>query len=252
MTILELKNITKNLKKETNSDVIRDINLSIDEGEFIAIMGPSGSGKSTLLKIIASLIPPTSGTVVFGNEAMSKKDKEVLSEFRRKELGFIFQNFNLLPTLTVIENIMIPLTLERENIKGAQKKAEILMRKLDILKLKNERIFNLSGGESQRVAICRALIHHPRLLLADEPTVSLDFKSAQSVLNILKEVNENEKLTTLMVTHDAYAASFCSKVIFIQDGQLYKHMIYRGGRKEFYQEILNVLSNMGDKKHELL
>lgn len=252
MTLLEIKNISKKFT-DNGRKVLQGITLDIEEGDFVAIMGPSGSGKSTFLKIISTLEEPTEGEIIFRGENISSKyvNNDKLSDFRRENLGFIFQDFNLISTLTVIENIMLPLTLNREDPTIAKKKAMRLMNNLDITKLKDDRIFNLSGGEAQRVAICRALIHEPQLILADEPTGSLDSKASNDVLNILSEVNQKHNMTTLMVTHDAYAASFCSKVIFVKDGIFYDQLIFGGGRREFYQNILGVLSKLGGQSYDL-
>lgn len=252
MSLLEIKNITKRFP-DNEREVLQGLTLKVKKGEFIAVMGPSGSGKSTLLKIISTLEVPTTGEISFNKENLNSKtiNKDMRADFRRKNLGFVFQDFNLISTLSVIENIMLPLILEREKPIFAREKAIRLMQKLDIIKVKDERIFNLSGGETQRAAICRALIHDPKLILADEPTGSLDSKSSNAVLNILSDINQKDKITTLMVTHDVYAASFCSKVLFIKDGQFYDQLIFEGDRREFYQNILDVLSKLGGKSYDL-
>lgn len=251
MSTVELKNINKTYYDEVSVKVLHGVDLKVNEGEFVAIMGPSGSGKSTLLNIIATLDKPTSGELLFNGQDALITDKNKLAEFRRKNLGFVFQKFNLLEPLTVIENIMLPLTLERISTKKAQNRAIKLLTQLNILQLKNKRIYQLSGGEAQRVAICRALIHRPSLLLADEPTGSLDSKAANDVLDILSTINKQEKVTTLMVTHDAYAASFCSKVIFIKDGVFYDSLVSENNQTEFHKNILRVLSELGGKNNDV-
>lgn len=244
MSLLEVKQLSKNYGNN-GPDVLQKIDLSVDEGEFVAIMGPSGSGKTTLLNCIGTLDKGSSGTILLNGAEPAHYSKEKLAEFRRQNLGFIFQSYNLLAPLSVEENILLPLTLDRKNLKESQIKAEKIMDLLGISSLKNKRIHEISGGQAQRVAIGRALIHSPKLILADEPTGNLDSKAAGDVMNILQEMNKKEKVTTLMVTHDPNSASYSSRVIFIKDGKLFNEIYCGESRDAFYQEILTVLSFLG-------
>lgn len=252
MAILEIQNLVKNYFGEVTVEVLKGINLKVEKGEFVAIMGPSGSGKTTLLNCVATLDTPTSGGILIDGANPQSFSPNQLADFRRQNLGFVFQNYNLLAPLTVIENIVLPLTLEKESPALMLPAAESLMKELGILELKDKRIYQLSGGEAQRVAICRALIHEPSLILADEPTGNLDSKAANSVMELLSQLNVERQVTTLMVTHDAFSASFCNRVVFIKDGRFYNELYLGDDRDAFYQKILTVLSHLGGRSHELL
>lgn len=252
MALLEIKHLVKNYDGEVTVEVLKGIDLKIQKGEFVAIMGPSGSGKTTLLNCIATLDDPTSGSVVLEGANPHQFNKNQLADFRRQKLGFVFQNYNLLAPLTVLENILLPLTLDRVKPKEQIALGEKLLAELSISHLRDKRIYQLSGGEAQRVAICRALIHDPSLILADEPTGNLDSKSANDVMTLLAETNRLRQVTTLMVTHDAFSASFCNRVIFIKDGKFYNEIYLGESREDFYQKILTVLSHLGGRSHELL
>lgn len=252
MAILEIQNVVKNYFGEVTVEVLKGIDLKVEKGEFVAIMGPSGSGKTTLLNCVATLDAPTSGRILLDGTDPHSFPANQLADFRRRNLGFVFQNYNLLAPLTVIENIVLPLTLERKSPEEMLPAAEALMKELGILALRDKRIYQLSGGEAQRVAICRALIHEPSLILADEPTGNLDSKAANSVMELLSQLNQERQVTTLMVTHDAFSASFCNRVVFIKDGRFYNEIYLGNNRDEFYQKILTVLSHLGGRSHELL
>ncbi|HIZ52424.1 ABC transporter ATP-binding protein [Enterococcus eurekensis] len=252
MSLLSVKQLTKNYTGEVTVEVLKGIDLTVEKGEMVAIMGPSGSGKTTLLNCIATLDQPTTGEVLLANENPHLYQKNRLADFRRHNLGFVFQQYNLLAPLTVIENIVLPLTLDGEKPASMLKKAEDLLNELGISALRDKRIYQLSGGEMQRVAICRALIHNPMLILADEPTGNLDSKSADDVMGLLSQLNFERQVTTLMVTHDAFAASYCHRVVFIKDGRFYNEIYLGENRDEFYQKILTVLSHLGGRSHELL
>ncbi|WP_312497523.1 ABC transporter ATP-binding protein [Enterococcus sp.] len=250
MALLELKNIHKTYTGEVSVDVLQHIDLKVPEGEFISIMGPSGSGKTTMLNLVATLDQPTSGTVIIKGEQPLTLSKEKLARFRRQQLGFVFQNYNLLAPLTVAENVMLPLTLDRVPVGEMQQRCAALLDELGIAEKAEKRIYQLSGGEQQRVAIARALIHQPELLLADEPTGNLDSKAARDVMEILSRMNQQRKVTTMMVTHDPYSASFSDRIVFIKDGKLYNEL-YRGSdQQQFYQKILDVLAHLGGRRHE--
>ncbi|MGY3714656.1 ABC transporter ATP-binding protein [Sutcliffiella cohnii] len=249
--MLKVTNVSKVYDGKVAYRALTDINLEIEKGEFVAIMGPSGSGKTTLLNIISTNDEPTSGSVEIEGENPHKLKKNALAKFRRNELGFIFQDFNLLHTLTVEENIVLPLTLEGTKVKEMKAKAAEIADTLGISSLMNKRTYEISGGQAQRVAIARAMIHKPKLLLADEPTGNLDSKASKDVMKMLVSINEKEKTSLLMVTHDPLAASYSDRVVFIRDGKLHSE-IYRGdNRHAFFQKIIDMLSLMGGDGNDL-
>lgn len=245
MKILEVRNLSKVYGSKVIFSALEDISFTIEEGEFVGIMGPSGSGKTTLLNMVSTVDKPTSGEIsIRGKNPLNLKAEE-LALFRRRELGFVFQDFNLLDTLTVGENIVLPLTLDGVSVNKQDYELDRISRILGIEDLINKRTFEISGGQSQRTAIARAVIHNPTLLLADEPTGNLDSKSAKTVMELFEKINKKEKVTTMMVTHDALSASYCSRILFIKDGAIYNE-IYKGeSRQQFYQEIIDVLALLG-------
>jgi len=250
MEILSVRNLGKIYKGMVSYEALSNLDLSINEGEFVGIMGPSGSGKTTLLNMISTIDKPTSGEIRIDGEDPYKLSQDKLALFRRRELGFVFQSFNLLNTLTVKENIVLPLTLDGVGIEEMNSRVDVLADKLDITSILDKRTYEISGGQAQRTAIARALIHQPKLLLADEPTGNLDSKSARDVMEILEKRNREDQATMMLVTHDPVAASYCSRVIFIKDGQLYNEIYYGDNRAAFYQKIINVLSLLGGNGHE--
>ncbi|MFT8708907.1 MAG: ABC transporter ATP-binding protein [Sporolactobacillus sp.] len=223
---------------------LQDVTFSVEKGEYIAIMGESGSGKTTLLNTLATLEKPTSGSVILNGQEVTRIKENKLAEFRRSHLGFIFQDFNLLDTLSVRDNIFLPLVLGRKNVHVMEQRLEALAPKIDIADLLNKQPFELSGGQKQRVAIARALITEPELILADEPTAALDFKNSESLLSLLEGINKAGQ-TILMVTHSAIAASHAKRVLFIKDGRIF-HQLYRGHREPatFMQEISMTMTNL--------
>lgn len=226
---------TRFSKEETRA--LQDVDFKVDQGEFIAIMGESGSGKTSLLNILATLDKPSNGSVILNGQDITKIKEGQLADFRLKNLGFVFQDFNLLDTLNVQDNIFLPLVLARKNYKEMESKLEMLAPKLRIDSLLNKRPFELSGGQKQRVAIARSLITNPQILLADEPTAALDFRNSEDLLNLFEDINLDGQ-TILMVTHSANAASHAKRVLFIKDGRIF-HQLYRGNKsnKEFGKEI---------------
>jgi putative ABC transport system ATP-binding protein len=203
------------------------------------------SGKTTLLNLISTVDKPTSGEISIKDKNPSKFKGDELALFRRRELGFVFQDFNLLDTLTVGENIVLPLTLDGVDVNIQDNELCRLSKILKIENLIHKRTYEISGGEAQRTAIARALVHNPTLLLADEPTGNLDSKAAKTVMELFEKINHEEKITTIMVTHDVLSASYCSRILFIKDGTIYNE-IYRGdSRQQFYQEIIDVLALLG-------
>ena len=224
-------------KGEIMTRALQDVDFKVDENEFIAIMGESGSGKTTLLNILATLEKPTNGSVILNGEEITKIKESKLAEFRLKNLGFVFQDFNLLDTLSVKDNIFLPLVLGSLPYQEMEKRITRLAPKLHIEELLEKRPFELSGGQKQRVAIARSLITNPQLLLADEPTAALDYRNSEDILNLFEDINSYGQ-TLLMVTHSANAASHAKRVLFIKDGRIF-HQIYRGNKtnQEFSKDI---------------
>ncbi|WP_434794818.1 ABC transporter ATP-binding protein YxdL [Terrisporobacter petrolearius] len=248
MEILNIKNLKKVYGKKVISTALNNISFAIDDGEFVGIMGPSGSGKTTLLNLISTIDKPTSGTITLRGENILNLKGDDLALFRRRELGFVFQDFNLLNTLTIGENMILPLTLDNVDLKEQENRLNKVSKILGIENLLDKRTYEVSGGQAQRTAIGRALINNPTLVLADEPTGNLDSASARDVMEYLEEINKEEKVTTMMVTHDPLAASYCNRILFIKDGEIYNE-IYKGeNRIQFYQEIIDVLSLLGGTK----
>jgi putative ABC transport system ATP-binding protein len=250
MEILTVNNLSKTYKGMVSNAALSKINLKINKGEFVGIMGPSGSGKTTLLNMISTIDHPTSGEIRIGGEDPFQMSHDQLALFRRRKLGFVFQSFNLLHTLTVKENMVLPLALDGVELTEMDRRVDILADKLGISAILNKRTYEISGGQAQRTAIARALIHVPQLLLADEPTGNLDSKAARDVMEILEKRNKEDEATMLLVTHDSMAASYCNRVIFIKDGQLYHEIDYSDSRAAFYQKIIGVLSMMEGAAHE--
>ncbi|WP_210470501.1 ABC transporter ATP-binding protein [Sporosarcina sp. 6E9] len=221
------------------------------EGEFVAVMGPSGSGKTTLLNLISSIDLPTYGRIFINNIEPEKLTENNLALFRRSNLGFVFQEINLLNMLTVEENIVLPLTLDGFSIEEMEKRVSLLTNRLGLTEILDKRPDELSGGQAQRTAIGRALVHKPKIILADEPTGNLDSASAKEVLELLSEVNQTEGTTIIMVTHDPIAASYCDRVVFIKDGEFFNEIYKDERRQTFFQRILNVLSLLGGHSNDL-
>ena len=245
MPLLEVKNLKKIYTTRFSSQQVQslsNVSFTVEKGEYVAIMGESGSGKTTLLNILASLDKPTQGEVLLNGKSMTAIKEKEISEFRRKNLGFVFQDFNLLDTFSVKDNIFLPLVLSKEAYPIMKQKLNILAPKLGISHLLEKYPYEISGGQKQRVAVARALITQPQLILADEPTGALDSKSTDQLLDIFHEINK-EGQTILMVTHSTKAASFANRVLFIRDGMVF-HQIYRGNQtnEQMYQSISDTLT----------
>jgi ABC-type antimicrobial peptide transport system, ATPase component len=254
LKVLDAKDIIKiygGKKGISKTKAIDGISLSIEEGEFVAIMGPSGSGKTSLLNILSGIDKPTSGYVNLLGEEIINFNKDKMTKFRRERLGLIFQDFNLLEGLTVEENISLPLILQKAPIERINNKVTDLMKIFNIYDIKNKHPYNISGGQQQRTAACRALITNPAILLADEPTGNLDSKSSKRFMKYLELINSERKATILMVTHDSFAASFCSRIIFIKDGKIYSEIYRKEGQREFFNKILDCLAVLGGDINEL-
>lgn len=243
--MLQVKQVSKIYEGKVSYRALTDINIDIERGEFVGIMGPSGSGKTTLLNMIATIDEPTTGRVLIEGENPYELGRNQIAQFRRRSLGFVFQDFNLLHTLTVKENIVLPLTLDGVRVKEMEDKVATIAETLGITSILNKRTYEISGGQAQRAAIARAMIHRPKLLLADEPTGNLDSKASKDVMEMLVALNEKENSTMMLVTHDPQAASYCDRIVFIRDGKLYTE-IHRGEhRAAFYQKIIDTLSLLG-------
>ncbi len=249
--ILSVKNLQKIYEGKMSHTALSNVSFDMEKGEFTAVMGPSGSGKSTLLQVISTIDSPTSGNVYINGKNPHTLSQEELASFRRSQLGFIFQDFNLIHTLTVEENIMLPLSLENVPAKEIRKRTKKIAEYLGISKLLPKRTFEISGGQAQRVAAARALVHNPSLILADEPTGNLDSKATNDVMKLLKELNRKMDSTILMVTHDAYVASMCGRVLFIKDGRLYQEMTAGDSQTQFYQNILDMLTFLGGGQNDI-
>ncbi len=245
--VLKINSLKKYYGTSNNiTRAIDGISLEVLEGDFVAIMGASGSGKTTLLNCISTIDNVTSGTIyVDGIDITNIKDKD-LADFRREKLGFIFQDFNLLDTLTIEENIALSLIINKVNYKAIDKRVSVIAEKLGIKDILKKFPYEVSGGQKQRCACARALINNPKLILADEPTGALDSKSSRMLLETMNEMNEKLNATILMVTHDSFSASFCKRVLFLKDGKIFNEII-KGDktRKEMFNEILDVLTLLG-------
>lgn len=220
-SLIKINNLYKYYGSKNNPiEILNNINLEIYNGEFLVIMGKSGSGKSTLLNIISTIDKGDKGEIIFNGKNLEKLNPSKANDFRRENLGFIFQDFKLLDTMNVKENIAVPLLLKKENVDNINKKIDEILEKLEISYLKDKRIFEISGGEKQRVACARAIIGNPKLIIADEPTGALDSKSSEVVMNLLKRINKEFKTTLIMVTHDKNIANYGDRIIEIQDGSI--------------------------------
>lgn len=222
------------------------VTFQVGQGEFVGIMGASGSGKTTLLNMLATIDQVTSGHIYYGDTDITELPEEGLSEFRRKNLGFVFQEYNLLDTLTIEENIILALALQERKKQEIQETCSQMMEWMGIADIREKFPYQVSGGQKQRCACARAMVNHPRLLLADEPTGALDSRSAQTLLETFTDLNQRMGATILMVTHDAFSASYCGRILFLKDGRIF-HELVRGqkARNVFLQEILEVLSLTG-------
>ena len=222
------------------------VSFQVERGEFVGVMGASGSGKTTLLNLLATIDRVTAGHIYYENTDITELSDDALSEFRKENLGFVFQEYNLLDTLTIEENVLLALTLQGGRKKEIQTTCEEMLGLLELTEVKGKFPYQVSGGQKQRCACARAMVNHPKLLLADEPTGALDSRSAQILLETFTKLNQSMEETILMVTHDAFSASYCKRILFLRDGKIF-HELIRGAksRREFLQEILDVLSLTG-------
>jgi bacitracin transport system ATP-binding protein len=252
MTILEAVKLHKSYGNKFNKqDVLKGIDIRITKGEFVGIMGPSGSGKTTLLNVLSSIDKASEGSIKIENNEMTRMKDKQLAEFRKNHLGFIFQDYNLLDTLTVKENILLPLSITKTPKREAEMKFTALAEQLGIEELKDKYPNEISGGQKQRTSAARAFIHEPSIIFADEPTGALDSKSASDLLNKLGGLNSQLKSTIVMVTHDPVAASYCSRVIFIKDGRVYTQL-NKGdqSRQAFFKDVMKTQGVLGGVQNE--
>ena len=254
MSMLEVSGLKKIYQTRFGGDkveALRNVNFTVEEGEFVAIMGESGSGKTTLLNILAVLDKPTAGRVILEKEDLSKIRESQVAAFRRDNLGFVFQDFNLLDTFSIEDNIYLPLVLQGKKYEEMKEKLTPIARRLGLKEILRKYPYEVSGGQKQRAAVARAIITGPKIILADEPTGALDSKSSDELLELFKEINAGGQ-TILMVTHSVKAASSASRVLFIKDGEVF-HQIYRGedSEQELYQKIsqtLTILATGGERE----
>ncbi|AKS67765.1 bacitracin ABC transporter ATP-binding protein [Staphylococcus schleiferi] len=251
MSILNVSHVSKIYgNKKQSFEVLKDINFKVEEGAFVAIMGPSGSGKTTLLNVLSSIDYVSRGTIEVNKQDITRMSNKQLSHFRKQNVGFIFQDYNVLDTLTVRENIMLPLSIGKINKTEAEQRYQEVTDALGITDLSHKYPNEISGGQKQRTAAARALISKPAIIFADEPTGALDSKSAQDLLKRLDMINRHMKTTIVMVTHDPVAASYAHRVIMLKDGQIHTEL-YQGDKpaSHFYQEIIQNQSVLGGVQH---
>lgn len=252
VAILQAKQIAKTYgNKQTEQEVLKDIDLSIEAGEFVAIMGPSGSGKTTLLNVLSSIDYLTHGSIILDGQQLEKLSNKALSEIRKKDIGFIFQEYNLLHTLTVKENIMLPLSVQKLDKKEMNERYQRITQALNIFGISDKYPSDISGGQRQRTSAARAFITYPKIIFADEPTGALDTKNTRDLLQRFQKINELYNATIVMVTHDPLAASFSERVIMLKDGQVFTE-IYQGedDKNVFHKEILRAQSILGGMMYE--
>lgn len=245
--ILNLKNVEKYYGNKNNLfKAIDNVSFNINEGEFVGIMGPSGSGKTTLLNLVATIDTVSSGNIYIDENDITTIKPKNIAKFRREKLGFIFQEFNLLDTLTIGENIAMSLTINKYPKNKIDEKVYEISKQLNISDLLTKYPYQVSGGQKQRTACARALVTNPTLILADEPTGALDSKSAQMLIQIISNLNKDLNATIMMVTHDSFTASYCDRILFLKDGAIFTELV-KGNltRKQFFNQILDVVASLG-------
>ena len=244
--MIDVQHLSKSFGTRNNKvTVLNDLNFSVEKGEFIGIMGPSGAGKTTLMNILSTILLPTMGSVKIDGADITQMREARLTDFRRENLGFIFQDFNLIDSLTVKDNIILPLTVSKLSNEEIEERVLRLTKILKIEQILARYPEEISIGQQQRTAAARALISRPLVLFADEPTGSLDSKSASEFLNYLDEVNLHEETTILMVTHDPYTASYCNRVLFIKDGRFFSEIVRRSSSKDFFEKVIDMQATIG-------
>lgn len=252
--VLEVKEIEKYYGNKSNlTKAIDHISFSVDEGEFVGIMGASGSGKTTLLNCISTIDKVTAGHIMINGTDITRLKGNALNQFRREELGFIFQDFNLLDTLTAYENVALALTIQKVKPSEIDKQVKQIAGRLGIVDILQKYPYQVSGGQKQRIAAARAIVTNPKLILADEPTGALDSRSARQLLENFEVLNQTMNATILMVTHDAFTASYADRILFIKDGKLFNELMKGGeSRKEFFEKIIDVVTLLGGELNEVI
>lgn len=252
--ILEVKQIEKYYGNKSNlTKAIDKISFDLEAKEFVGIMGASGSGKTTLLNCISTIDRVTAGSIIINNQDITKLRGNKLNKFRREELGFIFQDFNLLDTLNAYENIALALTIQKIDPKEIEKRIKDISKKLEIEEILNKYPYQVSGGQKQRIASARAIITNPKLILADEPTGALDSKSARQLLENFEYLNRKLDATILMVTHDPFTASYADRILFIKDGKIFNELIKGNDtRKQFFEKIIEVVTLLGGDLNDVI
>lgn len=252
--VLEVKNIEKYYGNKSNlTKAVDNISFTVRKGEFVGIMGASGSGKTTLLNCISTIDKVTSGHIIINGKDITELRGNKLNKFRREELGFIFQDFNLLDTLTAYENIALALTIQKVKSQEIDNRVHEIAKKLDILGILNKYPYQVSGGQKQRIASARAIITNPKMVLADEPTGALDSKSAKGLLHTFELLNKKLDATILMVTHDAFTASYADRIIFIKDGKIFNEIVKgEDSRKAFFEKIIDVQTLLGGELNDVI
>lgn len=245
--IVEVQGVKKTYgkKNEEQTHALKGISFEVEKGEFVGIMGASGSGKSTLLNILSTIDKPTAGKILISKQDVTRLKGNKLADFRGKEIGFIFQDFNLLENLTAFENIAVPLSLQGKSGKEIRQKVQVVAERLSITQILRKYPAEISGGQKQRVAAARALITQPTILLGDEPTGALDSESARDLLDMMEELNQKDQVSILLVTHDPFSASYCNRILFIKDGVIHQELHRENqAREDFYRQILQILGNL--------
>ncbi|UFT99646.1 ABC transporter ATP-binding protein [Radiobacillus kanasensis] len=251
-TVVNVQNVKKVFGKRNENQFhgLKGVSFQIKEGEFVGVMGPSGAGKTTLLNVVSTLDQATGGSIEIAGTNITNMKQSHLSDFRSQKLGFIFQDFNLLENLTIYENIALPLSLQGVPSRQIKPSVQEVAKKLGIESILEKYPATVSGGQKQRAAAARALVHEPAIILADEPTGALDSKNAKSLMEAMAHLNHHHNVSIMLVTHDPFSASYCDRILFIQDGELYKEIHREGTRSEFHQSILQVLAEFASAEAE--
>jgi putative ABC transport system ATP-binding protein len=254
MNCLDIKDVWKSytLRNKEKALVLKGLNLVVKQGDMVAIMGPSGSGKTTLLNIISGVDCSDKGSIYIEENNLSDMNKEEMAIFRRRRLGMVFQDFNLIESLSVKENVLLPMILDKKTEEEQEEHTDKILRILGIEDIKDKNITEISGGQKQRAAICRALVNNPAIILADEPTGNLDSKSTKEVMKYLTNINDQLNTSILMVTHDTFAASYCNRAVLLKDGEFAAEIEKTGSRKEFFDSITEMLVLLGGEQDDVL
>lgn len=252
MNSLVIKDVWKSYKSTNKAEtpVLKGLDLQVNQGDLVTIMGPSGSGKTTLLNIVSGVDRPDKGSVWIDGENLSDMEKAEMALFRRRRLGMVFQDYNLIESLTVKENVLLPMILDKRTAEEQEERAERILKILGIENTQTKNVTDISGGEKQRVAICRALINAPAVILADEPTGNLDTKSTSDVMKYFVQINLEIRTCILLVTHDTFAASFCKKAVLLNDGRFAAEIVRTGSRREFLDSITEMLALIGGEQDD--